>query len=209
MSGAPPINHPDRCQAKRRKGPCFRWSLKGSKYCQFHGGRSANNRFKSLKVMPSFYGQKLGPTLTVYLEQSLAIDPSEQLSLLQEVALLRHRASSTVALYSAAIEKKVNPEAIASAADMMAAALTDVANMSKTAAAIRAANDDKIDAGDLNVFVQQILRIISHHLHDYPDIAKDIEADMRNEIRMPVTKGTAPTPSEVSLDVASMDDQFE
>jgi len=168
----------------------------------------------SLKTLPSFYGQQLGPTLKVYLEKSLDLDPSEQLSVLQELGLMRHRATSAVGLYSAAVEALSGKdtdtarEAVSSAADMMASALRDVAEMARVASLIRASNDDKIDAAGLNVFIQQVLRIIFWHLGDHPDIAKAIERDMREEIRMPVTKGTAPTPAEVAADIVEIDNQF-
>lgn len=205
IGGGPALDHPRRCQAKRKKGPCMRWALKGSSYCQFHGGRRQTEGVK-LRTMPMFYSRQLGPTLQASLEAVLDCDPSEQLNLLQELALLRTRAAEAVGIYSALLEKEdASPDSVQLAANLMATCLKDVADMAKTAAAVRASMDDKIDATQLGNFVAQLVRVIHHHLSEQPEVAKQIELDLRQKVRMPTSRGTTITPDMADEEAESMD----
>ena len=184
-------------QMKRWNRRCRKWALRGSKYCQFHGGRRASDPKVEIEHMPSFYKDKLGPTLTEALEQHLDLDASDQVNLYEELALMRMSAGQAVQLYSAAVEGEANAETQSAAAALMAEALKQVQAMCESAARMRQSDHAiRPDAVALKTFVNLMVRILYAELSE--EDAVKVEARMRVDIRMPdETRGTSVAPDAV------------
>lgn len=182
VSGPPPPEY--QCQAKRKNGrQCRKWALKSRRYCEFHGGRSSRKAATRVDHLPRFYSHKLTDTLTERIESYLQLDPSEQVTLLQELALMREAASEAVGLYAAA--QTTNKEELkASAAELMVQALKNVKEMCQAAAQVEASRNDKLDGFALKTVIHQIVRIAYECFEDDPR-AKLFEKMIREKIRVP------------------------
>lgn len=108
--GCPPDDHPRRCQAKARgsQDRCKRWALVGSNYCQFHGGRRTHTVKKGL---PYRYSKHLGPKLREAVDEFLAQPHHDQISLYEELAMLRLAATQAIRLAEPALvgNAKIKP----------------------------------------------------------------------------------------------------
>lgn len=107
--------------------------------------------------MPLFYSKKLKSTLAQAVEESLNSPVVEQLSLLEELALMRGFANEVIVLADAAMfaNAKAKDTAILMAIDV----LKQVAAMAETAARVDRISKDKVSVHDLNAFVQQLVKI--------------------------------------------------
>jgi hypothetical protein len=197
------------CRAKRRNGKkCRKPALKGSHYCQLHGGRS---RGKTVKVahMPRFYSKHLTKSLSDALEDLTSVSPNEQLSLFEELALVRDAAGQAVAMYSIckeAYEQEPSPkrgEILAAATMEMRGALDHVVKVCEAAARIDSQAKDKVSIHTLHFFIQQITRIAYDAFDDDPR-ARAFEELLRTRIKLPQAgaDGTVLTPD---MDVQTMD----
>jgi len=202
MAGGPPLNHPRRCQAKRRCGEqCKRWAIKTRRFCQFHGGRCAG-KGRGIADLPSIYRKHLKGAIQKAVEAQLDSPPSEQLSLFEELALVRVTAAQVVALWGAAHETE-NAEAQIAASVLMRDALKDVISTCQAAAHIDAVAKDKFSLSAIHHIVNQIVRLAYEAFGDDPR-AKDFEILINSKIKVPIEHtGTLLTPDQ---DVTDMDD---
>lgn len=167
----PADDDPKRCQAKFKNRPdkkCYRWAMKGARTCYIHGGRvslkaSAKRKSAIMKIlsgMPKVYKKHLNKTLHDALEEQLGVKPSEQLQILEELALMREYTGQAVKLYSGAIEMKADADKILAAGSFMAECLEKVADISSKAAKITAATSGTYSIHDLQYVVYQIIKIM-------------------------------------------------
>jgi len=198
-------NHPRRCQArlKARGGEqCKNWALKGVRYCKFHGGRLAQKRGQiRTSHLPKFYRHVLSKTLAEAVDEMLGVAPEEQLSLFEELAIMRKMAGDAIQLYTLAEEKKKN-EAKVAAAELMRVALKDVVSVCESAARVSALGKDKISIHDIQYIINQIVRV-AHDTLEETD-ARRFEKALHTHVRLPVKDqtGTDITPD---MDVSDMD----
>lgn len=182
--GGAPNDERYQCHATRRCGiRCRKWALKGSKYCQFHGGRRSRDIPVRTAELPVFYSHRLTKTLNEMVEDHLSLDPNEQLSLLQELALMRQAASEAVALYSAAT-KSDSSETRNAAAMIMVDALKNVQTMCQAATSVEATRKDRLDGFALKTVIAQVARIAYDCFGDTED-ARRFEDMLRETIKVP------------------------
>jgi hypothetical protein len=148
-----------------------------------------------------FYSKHLTGTLKAYVETCTGIDPNDQLSLFEELALVRHLAGDSIRLYQGA-QQSGKPELLSGATALMREALSHVVKTCEAAARIDALAKDKISIHNLTFLVEQIVRIAFKTLDE--DDARRFEVMVRSEIRIQSgPDGTMLTPD---MDVTAMDD---
>lgn len=173
-----------RCQAARRCGlQCRRWACIDSNFCPFHGGRKTNNRKYWTQHVGRFYKRHMGEALNAAVEAHLAIKPDDQLTLFEELALMRSAASQTVVMYDAALQSKV-PEAVSLAASIMSDNLRAVAEVCKMAAQVHSVQKDKFSVHDLSYIIEQVIRVSYDTFKDYPELADKFAAAVRTQVSM-------------------------
>ena len=105
LAGIPPEDHERRCiKIRRITGKrCRKWALRGSKYCKSHGG-AQRKRKDTVRTdhLPRFYSTVLKGSLNDFIQECIDKPPTEQYSLLEELALARHSALRAIQLYSIA-----------------------------------------------------------------------------------------------------------
>jgi hypothetical protein len=217
-NGTLPDGHPRRCQAKFKRTPgrlCKRAAMKGTNYCPFHGGKSLLKRkYKSTKVirdiakMPVVYRKYLNKTLNDALEAQLGVKPSEQLQILEELALLRDFAGQSVAVYSATREAaEKNPghnDKVMAAGAFMAECLGRVSKMAEAAAKITSSTSNVDSIHDIQYIVFQIIRIMYQVCGpNNEQLAIEFERRVHRDLVLPKTpEGTTKEPHH---DVEDMD----
>lgn len=227
-------DHPRRCKHNRKDGSrCKRWALIGLNYCLRHcgGGRAKYNKVKHLtarekrKAMAAmntatpdnrprdakrlrFYAHKLGPKLNAFVEECLANPEADQLSLLEELHVMRALAGDALELHTLATALPIqHPERaamLANASTLAANALEQVRVMAKTAADNFAAAKDKYSVHSLHDVVAQIKRMVYASFEHDPAALDRFDAMLGNELRLPKigNEGTTLTPDQ---DVLQMD----
>ena len=204
-------NDPRMCKAKFKNSPnrkCGNWALRGSKFCKFHGGHMAMSSKggaikQHLTKMPVVYKKFLNKTLHDALEDQLGVKPSDQLQLLEELALLRDFAGQTVALYAAA-RKSNNSKAVMATGSMMTEMLTKVSRMAEQAAKVTAHTSDNYSVHDLQYIVFQLV----HFMHQVcgtqnQHLAIEFERKVKENLVLPkAPEGVSYQPHE---DVIEMD----
>ncbi len=200
------MDNPRRCQSlKINRDPCRRWALRGSNYCQFHGGRSGK-RVRN-HHLPTFYSSKLTRTLSAAVEECLDKSPHEQLNLFEELALMRVQAGDAVKLYGAALElsddNPAAPELQTDAGLIMRDSLKDVISTCEAAARIEAASKDRITLNDVAFIVAQIVRIAYEVFDDDMERAQQFEVLVRDKVK--ITDGGRGTDITPDQDVQDMD----
>ena len=187
---------PRLCQAKFKNTPerwCKQWAAVGSRYCRFHGGHMATKQkggkggaTKSrLSKLPPLYRKVISKSLHDALEQQLGIKPSDQLSILEELALMRDFASQSVALYSAARDQG-KPDAIMASGMFMSEILNKVAKTAEQAAKITSQTSDTYSIHDLQYVVNQLIHILHKCVPaDQQHIAVEFEAKVKEQLVLP------------------------
>lgn len=203
------LGHPRRCQCRRKiwknrpheegGDRCKRWAVKGRKYCKFHGGSRPVGQ--ELMILPRFYSRHLTKTLEAFVNECLDADPSEQINLFQELALLRQSASHAVLLYGAAVDGvNITAETKLATAALMRDVLREVADMCAKAAQVDAAMRDKVSVHNLRHLVNQIVRVAYDELT--LDDAKRFEKAIRERVRVTdEAAGTTVTPDQDARDM--------
>lgn len=183
-----------RCAAypKHKNGErCKLWRMRGSKYCNFHGGR---RRKRVNNSVTNFYSHKLSDTLNAAIQKQLDAPASEQLSLLQELALMRQSALTAVVIYDKTSE--IDDVAIkAKAAELMAGALKNVQSVCESAARVAMMNKAGLDALALRDFVNQVVRVAADCFGDN-EAVKLFEHRLRQEIKLTDQTSAKFTPDE-------------
>lgn len=163
-----------------------------------------------------FYRRVLCTTLQKHVEENLAAPVSDQLSILEELAIMRQIASESVQVYAVAIEglkDKNNKEAEnlrIMAGQLCADSLKMVADFCEKAARIDSLQRDKFSIHTINSVVAQITNMF-HSVCEKSgnrELAEAFEEKVRNELRVPAAinntnSGTSLTPDQ---DVTEMDD---
>lgn len=159
LGGPPHDDHPRRCQGIRFSGvQCRRWALKGTMFCQFHGGRHVHKANYWQQQVSRFYKRNLSKSLAEAIEDSLDLKPDDQFNLMEELALMREVAGQYVKVYGAALESG-KQDVILSSGELMALALNQVSNICRQAAAVHNEQREKFSVHDLNYIIEQIIRI--------------------------------------------------
>lgn len=211
IGGQAPQGHERQCKGMRKCGlQCRRWALRGSKYCQFHGGKynerrnhSGRKRKEWTKHIMRFYSRNLSKSLAEALEASLAQKPDDQLALFEELALVREHANNSVKLYSMALDKG-SPDAVMAAGELMCIHMKQVADVCAVAAKVHNDQKDRFSIHDLNYIIEQITRI-SYDCFSHLDEAAVINfaKTVREQLQIAQeNKGTSSTPDSI---VAQMD----
>lgn len=192
---------------------CFK--VRNHYYCG-NDGKNISEHPLVNNLMP-FYKRVLCCTLQKAVEENLAAPVTNQLSLLEELALVREVACEPLAEYSRVVQLIENTEAEMLSCDNPAtkltlikvldsakqvkentsrkvvAALEVVKEFCEKAARIDAMSRDKFSIHTLNSVVAQITRILSDELHsknlDY--IAVDVEEAIRTKLIMPLPETSA------------------
>lgn len=187
--------HPRLCQANlksKKDGYCWKWAVKGSKYCKFHGGHARIKGASKSRIsrLPPTYGKYLNSTLHKALEQQLGVKPSEQLQLLEELALMRDFAGQSVALYGAARESTEQNETkrmnnIMATGGFMAEILKQVSTMAESAARVNKSGE-QYSIHDLQYVVYQLIHIMYRVCGNANEhLAIEFEKRVKDELVMP------------------------
>lgn len=175
--------------------------MRGSDYCSLHGGRKARGNVHMTQV-PRFYSKYLSKTLCELVEEQMARAPSEQLSLLEELAHMRITTAQAIKMFDAAVSTGKD-EIIASATMVVRQALQEVARMCESAARVDALGKDKISAHAIHFVIMQVVKIASQVFGDDERVIA-FERALREEVRVPGdVQGTDLTPD---ADAVDMDD---
>jgi hypothetical protein len=147
-----------------------------------------------------FYKRALTKGLEEALSEHLEQKPSEQLNLLEELALMREAASGHVRVYSAALDTG-KQETILAAGELMAISMQRVADMCKSAATVAGAQDDKLTAQDVAYVIEQIIRI-SHDCFKDDDLVNLFASRIRTELQLKEKdRGTSITPDQEVIEM--------
>lgn len=199
---APDLDHPRRCQVKRRSGkPCRRWALRGSEYCALHGGRRRKN---PTCQAPTVYSRFLTRSLRQAIEQQLERAPAEQLQLYEELAVMRRTALESVMLYDQALQSK-KPELIDAATMLVRDSMNEVAGMAESAARVAASSAGKVDAAALAYVIQQVTKIAIGIFGEDDPKMKEFARALREDVMLPDGSGDG-TDLTPDADAEDMDD---
>lgn len=205
----PRDGHAKLCQAKFKKSnrQCKAFALVGSKFCRHHGGRHAARPLQlwaqANNAMPRFYSKYLNKTLNDAVEEALGCSPAEQLQLYEELAMMRETTGTALKLWSAAQETGKS-DVIQAAEGLVRSYLQENARICALAASIEANAKDKFSVHNLVHVVNQMTRIAYEVFGEDIDKAKQFEALIKTQIRLPSKEsGTLITPDQ---DVLGMDD---
>lgn len=180
--GMPPPEF--QCQAFRRNGRrCRKWRLKGARTCEFHGGRQAQ-RYVRVDDLPSFYSKRLTRTLRDALKEALEAPPHEQVSLFEELHLVRQHAGDLVELYGKVAETG-NLEAMITVGAQMSNALKEVADLALKAKTATEKSTDMVSIHHIGYLVNQIVRLAYNTFSDHQDLAEEFESLIRSDIKLP------------------------
>ena len=147
--------------------------------------------------MSKFYHRALTDTLKQRIDEQLSAKPDDQISLFEELALVREAASRHVMIYDAAL-KTDKQESILAAAELMAVSLQRVAEVCRLASTVHAVQKDKFSIHDLNFIIDQIIRI-SHDVIGDEALAHKLALALRTQLQLTDqgVKGTTLTTDDV------------
>jgi len=186
-------------------------------YCKFHykwhtahgADVHTNARNRHGSDMVRFYRNHLTKSLAAALDDALNIDPQEQLSLYEELALMRDVAGQSVALYGITkdlAEKEPNEKnraRVFEAGQLMQGQLSEVVRICESAA--RVANTrGSISADQLSMFVAQMTRCAQDAFGDDPRVMV-FDQLVKKQIRIPVDGASGGTTITPDLDAREMD----
>jgi len=177
----------------------------GTNVCVTHGARrriSDCGINGKLRVLPRFYRKVLSHTLLEAVQAQLEYDTSEQLSLLEELAIMRALASNTLTLYAKA-EETTNPEAMMSASLLVRDALKEIRDLCESASRVENSRKDVITPLALRSIVQQIIILMYEVCGDENEhLARALETKINEEVRVPAEM--RPTMLDPTTQVANM-----
>lgn len=155
-----------------------------------------------------FYGKVLGPHLEAFVNECLESPESEQLSLLEELAVMRGFAGEALQLHAMAIAlpetNKLRQQHIANASALALQALENVRIMAKTASDNFIASKDKFSVHSLLDVVAQLKRIAYAAFEHDTEALNRFDSLIAAQLRLPKigAEGTDITPD---ADVIEMD----
>lgn len=204
--GPPPADSPFRCTAVSpgTGHRCRRWAMRGTipGLCAIHGGRkqlrskSGDQLNKKIGRLGPVYRNLLSPTLRALVDNQLQLDPDEQASLLDELALMRTYMCAFVSLYSRAHEAHEaeptdgNLGKLFAAGTAMSGALQQVADLADKAAKINVKQKERFNLHDMRYVVDSIILII-HEVcgDDGNDIAVKVALAIQERLKLPTGYG--------------------
>lgn len=152
--------------------------------------------------MAGIFRRYMSQTLQQKLDMFLDESHEEQLSLYEELAMMRVIATDNVKLYDAAVGTG-KPEIIQLAAETLREGLNSIATMVKHCSDLESKATDKVSARQLNLFVLQICKAVSRIVKD-ENLAREIINEINDSVRFPTEGvGTTLTPDQQA---SSMDD---
>lgn len=199
-------------QAQSRQCKNWRWG-EHEKFCRYHArrgkGRNANDVVRNGRL-PRFYSKVLTQTLNAAIDRDLALDPSEQVSLSEELALTRQVAAHTIELWAGVIQtqpivipsdvddatkmmlqiaEQQRRDALISAQLSMEMSLDRVKSFAEAAARIYAGIKDKCNIHTMQTIVNQIVRLMYEVCDEQGEqglrAAERFETLVRDRIRLP------------------------
>lgn len=201
--------HHRRCTWIRKDGSrCKNWGLVGAKNCKYHNGVQQQRASQkcNLRGIPVFYRKHITGALKEALEDQLGVDPDEQVSLYEELALMRITASQFVKLYDVAVGTN-NLETIQLASSGLVEALKNVETICSAAARIQEKQRDRFSIHDLKFVINKITRALYEVCGDeHRDIAERFKEIIDHHIKLPTgyQQGTDLMPDET---VRELDDE--
>lgn len=207
-AGAPSKGDPLCCPAPG----CRQYRLKDGVYCKKHS--VGPNAIRGNRTLPKFYKRHLTKTLADRLDELTGGAPSEQLSLFEELALMREASGTAVALYGIAHDACAQqPEnaklqaTLMAATAMMQESLSEVVRVCEAAARVDAHAKDKVSIYALHHFVDQIVRAAYDTFEGNVEqqVLDRFDELLKSRIKLPGGDGQGGTKSLPSDDVADMD----
>lgn len=202
MSGAPPEGHENQCRSKsqRTRQRCRRWALRGSQYCQFHGGRRAAALYAKTgkRRLPSFYSKYLGPKLSERVKELLDQPHDEQISLYQELAIARATAAEALKLAQPLWDEKqaakLNEVTKSLMIQTLGQAMNEVKDIVLAASKLEKEAGDKVSMKVINLIVMQIVFAINDVCGtEYLGLAEAIGKAIDERVRLPLNDKLNPT----------------
>lgn len=209
LNGRPPEGHKRQCHAhpKNHGGRrCRKWALTGSDYCQWHGGW--RRKYDPIERLPVFYSGRLRGKLKQVIENTVSTPAEEQLSLLEELALMREFTARTLLAYEKADDLPEGPKrtvALEAATIAAISGLESVRELCQAAARIDTLMSGHVSQHSLRVIVGQMVRIMYDICgEEYLHIAQEFEQRIDRDVKLPTrdSQGTTLTPDQ---DVLEMD----
>jgi hypothetical protein len=161
-----------------------------------------------------FYGKRLGKTLTRVIEEQMGVDPQEQLSVLEELTLMKETCVPTLAAWERIHEAWLadpGNEKLRQADELygthVRALMGEVVDTALKAERIVNGGKDKFSLETLLFIRNQIIKLMYDvcERHDVHDVAREFESLIVEHVRLPKQAGTDITPDE---DVTEMDDSI-
>lgn len=234
------MDNRQQCEGKEAKSlgtrRCPKKAKHGSRWCdtcgkrrhistvrQNTGGeRIGGGRKKPIGSLPVAYRRVLSQSLRSAIEAEMNESPAEQLSLLEELALVRHSTQRAVLLYDAAYGLPDNnderSQLLDTAGTLMRSALSEVAAMCRQAAQVDSLAKDKLSLAQVGVIIDQIVRCAYEVFGAPPvdangtvyepvpnELIEQFALAVRERVRLPTVNaahGTSITPDQ---DVTDMD----
>lgn len=196
MSGAPPDGHERQCRARSRvtRERCKRWALVGSNYCQFHGGRRAQQLVGNRKL-PGFYSKYLGPKLSERVKDLLDRPHDEQVALYEELAIARANACEALKLAQPLFNdsKELNDETKSLIISTLNSAMAHVKDLVLAASKLEKEQSDKVSIKVINLIVYQIIAAINEVCGtEHQSIAEAIANAIDEKVRLPLNDRLTP-----------------
>lgn len=161
--------------------------------------------------MPTAY-KVLRGTLEHYVEEQTGVHPNEQTELYEELALIRHAASTAVDEYQLSHEKHLSTptaatkEELLEKTEIMTLRLREVATFAEKTAKITQASTESLSVHNLQYLIKQMGSILFEALGDDAEMINKIDQQFRGEIKLMIQdqqgSGTNITPDQ---DVQEMD----
>jgi hypothetical protein len=152
--------------------------------------------------LPRFYSKYLKATLQEAVEECLTQSPHDQVSVFEELALMRLTVEDAIKLW----DKSRESSALATrmeAGMILRDQLKEVSALADQANRIMLAGKDQYSVHTLVHVVNQLVRIAYDVFADHRDLAEEFERQIRERVKLPTEgQGTASTPD---MDVADMD----
>lgn len=153
------------------------------------------------------YEKGMSDALKDFVGGELDKDPDEQVSLKEELALMKHVCLQGVALYD--MSAKVGTKEALAAGQILKQSLQDVANLTVLAQKVDLNASKHITAASLQFMIENVVKIMYDHLRPLGgagiEIGQRIEEEMRKKINVEDLSGTTITPDR---DVIDMDDSI-
>lgn len=195
-------------------GGCCRERAERSNYCARHGGAKAGtNRPVSLWGLPMFFRNIVRGSVAEFVEASLAEAPSRQISLLEELALMRASAANAVSNFSTAqAAYEANPSS-AQAAEMihlatmdMREALHEIRTMVQACAELDRKAADKFSVHNLQYIIAEITQCAHIAFGEDKAKAEEFTRLINSKVKLiEQNGGTTIKPSDIDDEVRAMD----